>query len=152
MNGKVNADKINLVNVKILKSNIEAGSSFVKDAPCERSLLFAHDSGVNIDDKNILINLNIKIDFKGTTEEQSAKGEFRIQYLFNVENLDELMQISDSEAPNISGELAATLMGIAYSTSRGIILTSTENSVLGGILLPVVSPVKILENKQKDKN
>lgn len=151
MNGIVSADKINLVNVKILKSNIEAGSSFSKDVKCEKSLLFNHDSGVNINDKNILITLNIKIDFKGVNEDQSAIGEFKIQYLFHIENLEELMRISVSETPNLSGELAATLMGIAYSTSRGIILTSTENSVLGGILLPVVSPVKILEHKKPEE-
>jgi len=48
--------------------------------------------------------------------------------------------------------LAATLLGIAYSTSRGIIVEKTQNTFLGGIILPCIDPYKVLMEEEGKTN
>ncbi|MFA6335927.1 MAG: hypothetical protein WCX48_10345 [Bacteroidales bacterium] len=42
--------------------------------------------------------------------------------------------------------LGASVMGIIYSTARGIILEKTHNSYLNGVILPVIDPGILLNN------
>lgn len=147
MNGVVDADKIDLLYVKTLKSNIEVGSDFRRDAMSGLSFSFSQDSGVSMDDNNIILNLKISINAVEESEDGFAKGEFYFQFLFNIENLIDLTSVEENGVVNVSGDLATTIMGIAYSTSRGLVLSATEQSVLEGVLLPVVNPSNLIKSE-----
>lgn len=45
--------------------------------------------------------------------------------------------------------MGATLLGIAFSTARGIIFERTRGTFFDGVILPVVDPFKVLEEKYK---
>lgn len=47
--------------------------------------------------------------------------------------------------------LAASLVGLAYSTARGIILERTSGTILNGIIIPVIDPMKLLKGQSSDK-
>lgn len=145
MKGQVEAEKINLLFVKTLKSNIEVGPNFIKKEGQEYQLSIGQDTGVNIEEKKIIFNLKVLIEFPDKNEESSARAQFVLQFLFEIENLDDLSKLSEDDSTIVSGELSLTLAGIAYSTSRGIILTTTEQSVIKGILLPVINPMNLLK-------
>jgi len=58
-----------------------------------------------------------------------------------VENLDEFLVNKKQEAPvEIDINLMGTLMGIVYSTSRGIIMQRTQGTILNGVILSVIDP------------
>ncbi|PWH85705.1 hypothetical protein [Brumimicrobium oceani] len=143
MKSKVDADKINLLFVKTLKSNIEVGSNFIKEEGQEYHLSLGQESGLNLDEKKIAFTLKVLIEFPNTNEDAKAQAEFVLQFLFEIENLDKLVTLDDEGAITVSGELSMTLAGISYSTARGIILNTTEQSTIRGILLPVISPAKL---------
>jgi hypothetical protein len=146
MKGQVEAEKINLLFVKSLKSNIEIGSKFNRKDGQEYQLSIGQETGLNLDEKKIIFTLKVLIEFPSDIQDKTAKAEFVIQFLFEVENLNDLSNINDDGTPVVLGELSVTLTGIAYSTSRGIILNSTDQSEIGGVLLPVINPMNLLVN------
>jgi len=148
MKAKVDADKINLLFVKTLKSNIEVGSNFIKKEGQEYQLSLGQDSGLNLDEKKIVFTLKVLIDFPDKNEGAGARAEFVLQFLFEVENLDDFTSQNEEGTTSVSGELSMTLAGIAYSTARGVILNTTEQSTIKGILLPVINPVNLFAKGQ----
>jgi hypothetical protein len=60
-----------------------------------------------------------------------------------VDNLKELVQIQGSIS-TIDGRLAATVLGIAYSTARGIVVERTQGTFFNGAILPVINPSSLL--------
>lgn len=148
MNGKVDANKINLLFVKTLKSNIEVGANFIKKEGQKNQLSLGQDTGLNLDEKKIVFTLKVLIDFPDKNKEVCARAEFVLQFLFEVENLESLTQVKEDGTTVVSGELSVTLAGIAYSTARGIILNTTEQSTIKGILLPVINPINLFAKGQ----
>lgn len=59
----------------------------------------------------------------------------------------ELIFVEDSTSKVVkaSRDLGMSLIAIAYSTTRGIVLTRTAGTVLNGLILPVVDTAKLLD-------
>lgn len=151
MKGTVEANKIHLHFVKTLRSSIDIGNDFVNHDGREFDLAFGNDTGINLDAKKIIFTFNILIEFKNENIENSAKASFDIQYLFEVDNLDELSNVHEDGTPIVDGSLTLTLAGIAYSTSRGLVYNLTDQSLLGGIIIPVVDPMSLLKPEDEAK-
>jgi len=52
------------------------------------------------------------------------------------------------EKQRLDLSVAASLINISYSTSRGIILEKTQNTFFHGIILPVVDSTKLLPHAE----
>jgi hypothetical protein len=70
--------------------------------------------------------------------------EFALEFLFEIENLAELSKMDGNNGLMVDQSLGETLMAIAYSTSRGVILQATQTTMLGGVILPVTAPRDLL--------
>lgn len=82
--------------------------------------------------------------------ESIIKANFTIDFDFEIENMSDFVRKTDDpKSIDVSSELGVTLMGIIYSTARGIILTRTAGTVLDGIILPVINPAILLEGESK---
>lgn len=78
-----------------------------------------------------------------------VSADICIEFHFEIENLAENITEADGQL-KINSHLVATILGIAYSTSRGIILEKTQNTFLGGIILPCINPYTVLtEGEEK---
>ena len=77
-----------------------------------------------------------------------VNAEYKTEYIFTVENLSQFSEKKE-EVVLLDTSMAATLMGIAYSTTRGIILTRTQGTLLDGVLLPVLNPKDLINNIPK---
>ncbi len=74
------------------------------------------------------------------------KGSYTHEIVMKVENLNDFVEVSEGdEKIKIDGLLGATLVGIAFSTIRGIIYIRTQGTSLGTVILPVVDPKRMLE-------
>ena len=72
-----------------------------------------------------------------------VSGRFDIAYFFGVENLEKL--VNDGEGFLINPDLLSSLANIAYSTSRGIIYTRCQGTILKKVILPILSTQKLVE-------
>jgi hypothetical protein len=156
--GKVIADKIHLIAVKVLKSRFE-----VHNPNDDHNEIFNLSTGLksetafNFEDKFIRFRLYILIQGLDNDEKKvGIEGEYCIEFEYRVDNLNDFVIDGDSKEEDtavdskekvqaVDGKLGATIAGISYSTARGIILHRTQATEFNGVLLPVISPGDLLE-------
>ena len=138
------AEKIELFHIDIIKSEIKEGD---KSSEPNYDLEVAHKTSHNLKDERIRIKLLIHL-FNRAKVVRANEGKFEIDFHYKIGNLDNFYSfIEESGAPIISGNLIATLLGISFSTARGMLYERLANTNLQGVILPVVSPRRMLDTK-----
>jgi len=146
---KVVPEKIHIDQINVFKSIVDIDESIIKDLDSIEGYSFAlaQESGFIEEEKAARILLNILLEGKNKAEEElPVKVEFAIETIFVVDNLDEFI-VEKSEKQFMDGSIVSWLTAIAYSTARGIVLQETKNTMLNGVIIPVVDPVKLLEEE-----
>ena len=139
----VKLEEITIVNASI--ENEEGVSVLNKDSGFD--IQFKVTPGVNIAIKKVRIIFSCGIQaFKDESrvEKLNVKGNFEVSLIFGVDNLADLAKTTENGLVDVSPDLIAGLSNIAYGTSRGIIYTRCLGTVLGKIILPVISTPKLL--------
>jgi hypothetical protein len=145
---KVIPEKISMVGLRITKSRFEVSKSAI-DIPNvveDIKLGCRSESGFNLDENYQLFKLFIKVQgFGKDGEEVRVEGEYHIDFHFIIENLkDFITKESGEDSFSVDSNLGATIAGIAYSTSRGIILDRTQTTDFNGVIIPVINPMSLL--------
>jgi hypothetical protein len=130
-------EEIHLFKVDVIKSNIDAEAF---NETKNHSLSVAHKMMHNLTDERV--KLELAFSFKN--ENKVELLHFQLDFHFKIEKLDKFYTINEQQKPIFSGLLIATLLGICLSTSRGIIFEKCNNNGIPNILIPVVSPQKML--------
>lgn len=111
--------------------------------------------GININKKKFRIIFSCDINtFNKSDEPIAIKGRFEIAFLFNVENLESLTTFTENEGLVIDPDFVSSLSNIVYSTSRGIIYTRCQGTILKNLILPIISTtdlLKMLDNEKEDQ-
>lgn len=145
---KIIPGKIQVLNIKTIKGNIE--SSPDADPELINGYKFNHILGTGINAEEKLIGLRLTVDIEAQNEKEEAIGisaSYTHNFTFYVENLEEFLGNEEKEggALEIDPIMVATLVGIAYSTVRGIVYTRTQSTSLNGVILPVIDPKELLK-------
>jgi len=136
-------EKIRMFHVDIVEKNInEIG--VVDELDIEFSVM--HNTMHNLDDERVKIELYIEIISK-----KEAGIKFHIDFHYQIQDLKDHYEINDLNKVIFSGQFIGTLIGISFSTARGIILQELQETKFKGLILPIVSPMKILEANNKEK-
>jgi hypothetical protein len=145
---KIDPSKIIINCINIFKTNITADESYLSNPEDVKQTRvgLSQESRFNFENKVVSVKLNIILEAIDKDEKlMGVKGEFGIEFNLNIDNLELFLEQSSSDNTiKVSGELGATIMGIVYSTARGIILEKTQNSFLRGTILPVINPASII--------
>ncbi len=145
---KIDPSKISIICINIFKTNITADETYLSNPEevKETRVGLSQESLFNFQNKLVAVKLNIVLEAIDKDEKlMGVKGEFGIEFHLNIDNLELFLEQSSSDNTiKVSGELGATIMGIVYSTARGIILEKTQNSFLRGTILPVINPASII--------
>lgn len=105
------------------------------------------NTALNIENKNVRIRLNVQIEaMKAETEPIGLSGDYGLEFQIRVENLEEFVTEKDG-IMIIDRKLGNTLIGIVFSTARGIIFERTSSTFFNGVLLPVIDPNTLLDKK-----
>ncbi len=147
-------EKIKIHYVKVFKSNHNVTDQYLDNPvnPASFKVGYSQDTSVGMDDKRLRVRLNI--DLKGIDETENEVGifaEYGIEFQVEVENLEEFFEVIDNE-PKFSSILGGTIMGILYSTARGIIIERTQSTFFRGVILPVINPSLLIEGISKNSN
>lgn len=126
-------------------SNAEDVASF--------SYTFTSEQGVDFDNAIIRIALHVAIEAKRTDEAlpNELVGEIRTETFFRVTGLDALMTQKPDGSPVLPELVGATALGLAFSTTRGMLLMLSAGSVLNQAFLPVINPLQFLRSSQADQ-
>jgi len=145
----IDPNQIHLLRVRLYKSNIEVDHK--DDDLVKRihhySFSFNYTSNFYVEKNLFLLSLEIILVGKDENNEiLDVNGEFGIEFLFEIDNLSSLSTTDKEGGFLVKESLGLTLMAIAYSTARGIILQSTQSSILDGVILPVIDPKDLLNS------
>jgi len=147
---RIKPDKIHLVGVNIFKSNLNATQEYLDNpiAVEEINVGYSQESGISVEEKRVRVRLEIQLNgIDNEAKEIGLTAEYGIEFQYVVDNIEDFLVDPDTieddleeETPLISGVLGGTIMGITYSTARGIILERTQGTFFDGVILPVINP------------
>lgn len=139
---KIIPEDITLFHIKTLEQHIEQ----LKE---NLFLNVAQSVMHNLQEEKIKLNLKINLD---TCEEDDGKcpfAHFDIDFQFHIKNLGNFYTLNEKKRPIFDATLIMTLLGISFSTARGIIHEKLAAKNFHNIILPVISPQRILTDSIK---
>lgn len=92
------------------------------------------------------VKIGLEIELKKSASPHDILAEFVIDFHFQVKNLENFYELKEDK-PIFSGLLISTLMGLSFSTARGIIFERLSNANIHGVILPVINPRDLLQKK-----
>ncbi|MDP3929421.1 MAG: hypothetical protein Q8R57_10400 [Bacteroidota bacterium] len=148
-------EKIEIRSIRIISGNINCPSNSVLGlSPIHNfETTYIVDSKVNPSDKLILFLFTTLLDARDdNNSKMPINAEYLIEFIFHIDNFDDykvdtdINLVQDVKTTFEMDEMfMATLMGIVYSTARGIILQRTVGTILNGVIIPVIDPKILLK-------
>lgn len=96
-----------------------------------------------------IVKIRLFVDMKGAIDGKEIKqgGNYEVDFLFQIDDLKNHYQILEDK-PIFNGVFVATLLGICYSTLRGMLFSAWKDTILNGVILPVISVPELLNSKR----
>lgn len=139
-------EKIAIVDFKIIKGQINSPYDFEEVKINGHNFNVNFELGFNIPDKLIKVDFSVNVETKSNKKNtEEAVGAFSFVYIYHVDNIDELTKVEQDNTVTIKPVLGNALAAITYSTSRGILMTRFQGTVLSNFILPVINPNKLID-------
>jgi len=141
-------DKIHIQSIKILSANLSAGPEVRGDSYDRFDVQYGVRDEFFFEEKLFRFVLSTRITALDANQEPtSVTGEYSIEYFFYIENLEDyVVEVNDKQDHFLLQDvLIHTLISIAYSTSRGIVLARTQGTLMNGVILPVIDTRVLME-------
>lgn len=140
-------EKIHLNKVQLIKDEIIILNKKLKSKP-EYNVSVAHNTQHNLEKEIVKIRLFINLVGDLNKKKIPQGGNYEIDFYFKIEDINEQYE-TVGNSPIFSGVFVSILLGICYSTARGMLLEKWVDTILDGILLPVISIPKLLNSKKE---
>lgn len=148
MNNLFDIEKVSLDEVIIMNASIENKTNITSFDKKQFLRRFSYGFGAAADiEKNklkVVFTCEMKTERISDGESIDISGTFEISYTFTVKNLGELASIEDKEI-KIDNILLINLFNLAYSTSRGVIYTRCQGTIVNDFILPILPTSKLNE-------
>lgn len=135
---KVQANKIHLRRIIPVKEYLD-NQFYLQDKEFEMGI--AQSTKHNLEKKSFKLSIAVTFHCDAV-----LIADYVYDFVFEVENFEEF-QIKQEDKWVFPSQLIGTLIGISYSTIRGILYGKFSDSKLNGFILPVVDPNEILKSK-----
>lgn len=107
----------------------------------------AHNVMHNLEKK--IVKIRLFIDVNGIIKDKAINqgGNYEVDFIFQIDDLKDQYEIIEDK-PVFSGLFVSTLLAISYSTLRGMFFEIWKDTVLNGIILPVISVPNLFKSKR----
>ena len=134
-------ENISINEIEFVKRQVDDPENFdishIEGFLLENSLEY----GFNLEEKLLRADHHVKIKTESNgNNEQEVVGTFHFVYIYEIKNLDGLVQMNEKNLIELDDSLATAMSLITYSTSRGILFTAVQGTSLQNFVLPVVQP------------
>jgi len=147
----IKPEEINLFHIQVNESVINAVSEKKKQ---NYAINVGHVLMHNLELERLKINMVIELKSETSVEHTDAEisnAHFNIEFHFQIKNLKNFYTLNEKGSPVFHGLLIATLLGLSFSTARGIVYERLRKTTMEGIILPIVSPQKMMSPTRKPK-
>lgn len=145
-------ENIHLLKVNVIKYELNTSEAFLNAPQSIDGYEFGLDKEIAHDFDKGMARYRLHFYFKGMNVDREDVGlecSIGIEFNFKIDHFESYLQKEDGQ-DKIDLNLGASLMAIAYSTARGIILEKTQNTFFKGILIPVIDPKKFLLTEERE--
>jgi hypothetical protein len=142
----LDSNQIHLKEFKIIKGLINSPEKI----KLKRINGFRSEVGLDIAfnlDKHA-IKADIQVSAHSESEEKNkeeADTFFHIAYFFEIDNMSDLVKETGNKELEVHPYLSNAIASIAYSTTRGILLTRLQGTALRDFILPVIDPNSLIK-------
>ena len=142
-------DHLSMVDYKIIKGKIETPEDFEPD-----------------DVTGYTVNDNLKLSFSPAKKWIKADYEigvntcckscpeasvfFHFVFIYSVDNFEELTSIKENTEIEVNPLLENSIAAISYSTTRGILLTRLQGTVMSDFILPITNTNTLLNKNTSE--
>lgn len=108
--------------------------------------------GLSFNFDESLVRANFRLIIKSESDnEHQAQASFNIVYIFHVENMEEYATPNYEKTEVLLDPLCGSFINsISYSTSRGILLSKLQGTIMQSFILPIVNVSKISDQQAED--
>jgi hypothetical protein len=143
---EIQTDKILMTEIAILRCAIDGTDNFLENPAKPDKIEMILSTTPRFDFTHNSCRFRLELFLNGRHNDDSETGltaSFIIDFIYIIENLTDF--IVDHEGENhIAAVLGATLLGISFSTTRGIVMERTKGTPFAGFILPIINPSKVL--------
>lgn len=139
-------EKIHLTNIKWIKENTVVLENKLPQNPTY-DFTIAQNMMHNLEKQ--LVKIRLFVDMDGRINEKSINqgGNYEIDFFFQIDDLNNHYQLIEDK-PVFNGVFVGTLLGISFSTLRGILFAKWQDTVLESVIIPVISIPSLLNSKR----
>jgi hypothetical protein len=144
---KIYPEKITIERIMVIKSHISASDEFLSNSQKPDQIEVQHKQDTAYDKENKKVRIRLETLLEGVDENKErlgVSGNFVMDFYIHVANLEDFIEEGENKK-SVHSLLDNTLMGIVYSTARGIILERTHGTFFNGIILPVINPGDLIK-------
>lgn len=105
------------------------------------------NTGFNFDEKLIKAEISVNVSTISKEKVVEARGSYKFVFVYHFENLSEHAKPGEDGKIDLNPYLGNAIASITYSTSRGILLSRFQGTVMRDFMLPVIDPNALLDNK-----
>ena len=145
-----NPELLNIISYKLHRLNIDN----ISDVEESEGIYYTVDNKIDLgfNEEHNLIQAVLDIVIKKISEKDDstlANSSISIEYVFHVENFQELHTFDDSNLMKVDENLTTNVSAVAYSTTRGLLLDRFRDTAFDHFILPIVDVSKdIITNAQ----
>ncbi len=141
----VRPDALHMVGITLLKASHDLALMRTFSQPPALTLRIGYTMEMLLTDEEerfIRVGLQSEI----MLPENKQLGQWLYEFVFKVDDLDNhIIANTKDEQPQISPQLATTLVSIAFSTMRGLFWHETLHLLGDPLILPVIDPVDFVK-------
>jgi hypothetical protein len=150
--GQFIPQKLALFDFKVINENIdvafEFNSELIKNYETDMSF------NITFDQSNKCVKVDLGFDIHTNSSEQTcgeARAQFNFVYVYSLQNFDDFVEHTKDKIKKVNEQLIVAVADASFSTSRGVIMTRLQNTVLKDFILPIIAPEDLFEKSGPDK-
>ncbi|GGI58486.1 hypothetical protein [Winogradskyella haliclonae] len=145
MSGKFDASLLEIRDLKIIKGEINAPFEFDTESINSYATDLSFDAFISKEKKIVKTEIGFDIQTQSSADQEEAIAKFVLVYLFHVENLDLILdfEATDDKVNINERNLMMAIAAISFSTSRGVLMTRLQGTIMKDYILPIIDPKEI---------
>lgn len=143
---KIVPSKIHLTNIKWEKENTFLCKDKLEKKP-QYDVIVSHNMMHNLEKEVVKIKLFLDVNALNDEIPIEQGGSYEVDFFYKIDDLNDHYQISNDK-PLFSGVFVSTLLGISYSTLRGMLFIIWKDTYLSNVIIPVIAIPELLKSKR----
>ncbi len=110
-----------------------------------------HNYAVQKEEKHLTAFIFLRYIYEDNEGNEEAVVELTTASDFIIDNFEEAISINEDDSFDCEDSILATFLGLAYSSTRGILATYLGATPYNFLVLPVINPLELIKNEAPDK-